>query len=110
MTRSPRLFRSLVQLSCLLLTLLVDAIRFLQLCLRSPAALAAENLLLRKQLALYQERRVRPRRATHAIRLALVWLSHWFNWRDALAVVQPATFIRWHRQGFRLLSSHYSYA
>jgi len=102
MTRSPRLFRSLVQLSCLLLTLLVDAIRFLQLCLRSPAALAAENLFLRKQLALYQERRVRPRRATHAIRLALVWLSHWFNWRDALAVVQPATFIRWHRQGFRL--------
>jgi transposase InsO family protein len=102
MMRPPHLLRPLVQLSCLLLTLLVDAVRFLRLCLRSPAALAAENLFLRKQLALYQERRVRPRRTTHAIRLALVWLSHWFDWRNALTVVQPATFLHWHRQGFRL--------
>jgi hypothetical protein len=31
--------------------------------------LAAENLLLRKQLALYQERRVKPRRAEDAIQI-----------------------------------------
>jgi transposase InsO family protein len=91
-----------VQLTCTLLTLLVDAARFLRLGLRSPAALAAENLFLRKQLALYQERQVTPRRATDAIRLALLWLGRWFDWRQALAVVQPATFLRWHRQGFRL--------
>src|SRR6266699_605346 len=102
MMRSPRLFHPLMQRSCLLLTFLVDAVHFLRLCLRSPAALAAENLFLRKQLALYQERSIRPRRGTPAIRLALVWLSYWFDWRDALTVVQPATFIRWHRQGFRL--------
>jgi hypothetical protein len=95
-------FRQLVQLFYLLLTLLGDVVRFLRLCLRSPAALAAENLFLRKQLALYQERHITPRRATNATRLALVWLGRWFDWRQALAVVQPATFTRWHREGFRL--------
>ena len=64
--------------------------------------LAAENLFLRKQLALYQARHVKPRRATDAMRLALVWFGHRFDWHQALVVVQPDTFIRWHRQGFRL--------
>ena len=85
-----------------LLMLLVDSIRFLRLCLRPAPVLAAENLFLRKQLAQYQERHVKPRRATNATRLVLVWLGRWFDWRQALAVVQPATFVRWHRQGFRL--------
>jgi transposase InsO family protein len=80
----------------------VDAGRFLRLWLRSPAQLAAENLFLRKQLALYQERHVKPRRATNTTRFALVWLGQWFDWRQALSVVKPATFTRWHRQGFRL--------
>jgi putative transposase len=84
-----------------LLTLLVDALRYVGLCLRSPAALAAENLFLRKQLALYQERKVTPRRATHATRLALTVLARWFDWRQALVIVQPQTLIRWHRQGLR---------
>jgi putative transposase len=102
MLRVLRSLHHLVQLTCALLTLLVDAACFLRLGLRSPAALAAENLFLRKQLALYQERHVTPRRATDATRLALVWLGRWFDWRQALTVVQPATFLRWHRQGFRL--------
>jgi putative transposase len=82
--------------------LLADGIRYVGLCLRSPTALAAENLFLRKQLALYQERSITPRRATPATRLTLVWLARWFDWRHALVIVQPATLIRWHRQGFRL--------
>ena len=102
MLRVPRLLHHLVQLTCMLLRLLVDAAHFLRLCRHSPAALAAENLFLRKQLALYQERQVTPRRATDATRLALLWLGRWFDWRQALAVVKPATFLRWHRQGFRL--------
>jgi putative transposase len=102
MLRVPRLLHHLVQLTCMLLRLLVDAAHFLRLCLHSPAALAAENLFLREQLALYQERQVTPRRATDATRLALLWLGRWFDWHQALAVVQPATFLRWHRQGFRL--------
>jgi transposase InsO family protein len=81
---------------------LADALRFLQLCLRPSAELVAENLFLRKQLALYQERKVKPQRATNATRFALVWLGDWFDWRNALAIVTPQTFTRWHRQGFRL--------
>src|SRR2546427_4864414 len=102
MLKVPRLLHHLVQLTCMVLRLLVDAAHFLRLCLHSPAALAAENLFLRKQLALYQERQVTPRRATDATRLALLWLGRWCDWRQALAVVQPATFLRWHRQGCRL--------
>jgi hypothetical protein len=92
----------MLHLTGTLLTLLVDVVHFLRLCLRPSAVLAAENLFLRKQLAFYQERQVKPRRATDAARFTLVWLSRWFNWRQALAMVQPDTFIRWHRQGFRL--------
>src|SRR5215831_3439248 len=102
MIRYTRLLHHGLQLAGTLLTLLVDVVRFLHLCLRPAPVLAAENLFLRKQLALYQERHIKPRRATDATRLALVWLAHWFDWRQALAVVQPATFIRWHRQGFWL--------
>ena len=32
----------------------------------------------------------------------MVWLSHWFDWRSALRIVKPETFLCWHRQGFRL--------
>jgi hypothetical protein len=53
---------TLLQLISVLLTLLVDVMRFLRLCLRSSAALAADNLSPRKQLTLYQERKVTPRR------------------------------------------------
>jgi hypothetical protein len=102
MTSSPDLFRHLVQFPCILLTVLGDVVCFLRLCLRSPSSLAAENLLLRQQLALYQERHVKPRRATHAPRLALLWLGRWFEWRQTLTMVQPETFLRWHRQGVRL--------
>jgi transposase InsO family protein len=97
-----RLLHDVLHLASTLLTLVVDIVRFLRLCLRPPTTLAAENLFLRKQLALYHERHVKPRRATKATRLALVWLSRYFNWHEALAMVQPDTLTRWHRQGFRL--------
>ena len=88
--------------SCLLgLNLFADLLRFLILSLRSRNALAAENLFLRKQLAFYQERRIRPRRTSHQARLTLLWLSRWFDWRSALTVVTPRTFIGWHRRGFQ---------
>ena len=68
----------------------------------SRTHLAAENLFLRKQLALYQERRVKPRRPDPATRITLVLLSRWLDWRSMLTVVKPDTLIRWHRQGWRL--------
>jgi putative transposase len=70
--------------------------------MRSRAQLAAENLFLRKQLALYQERRVKPRRADDATRLILAGVSRFVEWRRLLVIVKPETLIRWHRKGFRL--------
>jgi transposase InsO family protein len=69
---------------------------------RSRAQLVAENLFLRKQLALYVERQVRPRRATNATRVALVWLSRFVAWRELLTIVRPDTLVRWHRELYRL--------
>jgi len=70
---------------------------------RSRRALAAENLFLRKQLALFQERKVKPHRALDSTRLLMVTLGRMFSWRGALVNVKPDTFIRRHRKGFRLL-------
>jgi hypothetical protein len=50
----------------------------------SHAALVAENLFLRKQLTLFQERKTRPRWTTASFRLAMVALAKFFDWRDAL--------------------------
>jgi putative transposase len=82
--------------------LLEDLLALVRLGLTSRAHLAAENLFLRKQLALYQERRAKPRRLEPATRVTLVLLSRWLDWPSVLIVVQPDTLIRWHRQGWRL--------
>jgi putative transposase len=64
--------------------------------------LFAEILFLRKQLGLFQERKTKPRRTTPAFRLAMVALARFFAWRDALIIVKPETFVKWHRTAFRL--------
>lgn len=46
-----------------------------RLAVKSGAQLVAENLVLRKRLALHQERRVQPRRTDSATRVMLVLLS-----------------------------------
>ena len=61
-----------------------DLVRLLVLAARSRRALAAENLYLRKQLALFQERKVKPHRAHDSTRLIMVILGRMFSWRDAL--------------------------
>ena len=48
-------------------TLVADGMRFIALLARSRTALAAENLFLRKQLAFYQERKIKPRRFDNAV-------------------------------------------
>ena len=83
--------------------LLIDALTFVSLGLRSRSQLTAENLFLRKQLALYQERRVKPRRADDATRITLLVLSRLTDWRAILTIVKPDTLTRWHRKGFRLV-------
>ena len=83
--------------------LLVDVVGFaLSSGFRSRSKLAAENLFLRKQLALYRERQVTPCRADDATRITLMMLSHLIEWRAVLTIVKPDTLIRSHRTGFRL--------
>jgi putative transposase len=67
------------------------------------AALRAENAFLRKQLAMFVERGMRPRRASRAERVWLVLLATLFGWRGALVVVTPRTFIAWQRAFVRML-------
>ena len=45
----------------------------------------------------------KPRRASHAIRRAMIGLARWFDGRQVLAVVHPETLPRWYRQRWRLL-------
>jgi putative transposase len=83
-------------------SVICDGLRWLWLILRSTSAIEAENLFLRRQLALYVERGVKPRRIDSITRIALTILSGFFDWRDALVVARPQTLIRWHRAGWRL--------
>jgi len=60
------------------LDLLLDALRSIGLSLRLDCALAAENLFLRTQLALYLERQVEPSRPSASTRFTLVLISSLF--------------------------------
>jgi transposase InsO family protein len=69
---------------------------------RSKADLIAENALLRHQLALLKRQSKQPR-LKPADRLSLLLLARVTRtWRQALLIVQPATLLRWHREGYRL--------
>jgi len=84
----------------------MDIIKTIYLLIRAflvpRLVLAAENLALRQQVVVYKHTIKRPKLRTRD-RIFWVWLSRlWPNWRSALAIVQPETVIRWHRQGFKL--------
>ncbi len=69
--------------------------------IRCQHDLATENLALRQQLAVMKYQRPRPR-LTDTDRVFWVLLSRICSgWRTSLHIVQPATIVRWHRQGFR---------
>jgi hypothetical protein len=91
-------------LSNLLITIQIvtsDCIGFALGLLRSRTALVTENLFLRKQLVLFQERNQRARKTTAADRFIFAKLARLFEWRGALIIVKPATLISWHRAAFR---------
>ena len=87
--------RGVIVLARIVLRLLADLAGFGVVSLRRRRSVEAENLFLRRQLALYQERGVRPRRVDAATRVSLALLSRLFDWRDALVVVRPETLIHW---------------
>src|SRR5215472_3753543 len=91
------LIRTLAHCFRTVLRVMADLVRLAFLAARSRSALAAEDLFLRKQLALFQERQVKPRRANDATRWTMATRSRLFPWRDALVNVKANTLIRWHR-------------
>jgi hypothetical protein len=81
---------------------LFDLSRFLAFMLPVSRRVGRRESFLRKQLARFEEPKVQPQRATDAVRFVMFALARLFEWRGALRVVKPDTFIRWHRKGFQL--------
>jgi len=85
----------------------LSAIKFIHWFLRalfsSRASIAAENMALRQQVAVFKENVKRPKLRTRD-RLFWVVLSWLWSggWKSALAIVKPETVIAWHRKGFKL--------
>ena len=76
--------------------------QFLRDLCTNRAALMAEDLAVRHQLAVLHRSVKRPKLRKRD-RLFWVWLSrHWSAWPSALPLVQPETVVRWHGRGFRL--------
>jgi transposase InsO family protein len=70
--------------------------------LRPRRELVLENAMLRHQINILRRKRLHPKLTT-TDRFRLVLSAALIpSWRRALAVVQPDTLLRWHRQGFRL--------
>src|SRR5713101_4174742 len=76
--------RSQVNSSCRLFfickDLLSEVLRLLGLMTCAQASLAAEVLFLRKQLAFYQERKIKARRFDDSARLSMLLLAKLFDW------------------------------
>src|SRR6266436_1885627 len=72
---------------------------------RSRTSLIGENELLRQQLAAAKSRLQRKRvMFTGSQRLTIALLMRCTaSWRTTVTLVQPATVLRWHREGLRLL-------
>ena len=86
----------------IVLRLLADLAGLIALSVRLGRAIEVENLVLRRQLALFKERGMKPRRIDAATRASLALLSRWCDWRSCLVAIRPETVVRWHRAGWRL--------
>jgi len=80
---------------------------FISAQLSSKARLAARLLAAESQLAIYKHRisqKKEPRPSFNpAFRFFWVLFSRfWPDWRSSAHLMQPATILKWHRQGFRL--------
>lgn len=68
---------------------------------RTRAALQAEILALRHQLAVFQKNAPPRLRFQRSDRLLWVLLSRWWpGWRHSLHIVRPDTVMAWHRRAF----------
>jgi putative transposase len=87
----------------IVLGLVADVVGLAVLAIRPQWSLEAENLVLRRHLALFKERGVKPQRIDAATRVSLAFLSRLCDWRSCLMVVRPETVVRWHQAGWRLV-------
>ena len=71
------------------LRLLADLAGLIALSVRPRRAIEADNLVLRRQLALFKERGMKPRRIDAATRASLALLSQLCDWRSCPVVVRP---------------------
>ena len=86
----------------IVLRLLADVVGLLAFPFRLRRSLEAENLFLRRQLALDKERGGKPHWVDAAARVSLAFISKLCDWRFCLIVVRPETLILWHRAGWSL--------
>src|SRR5438067_7665493 len=70
---------------------------------RSRTELILENALLRQQPIILGRTAQRPRFTPSDHRLLVLLASRLRAWANVLLLVQPATVLRWHRDGFRLV-------
>ena len=84
------IFRAVAHCFRTLSAVVFDLVRLAFLTAHSRSALAAENLFLRKKLALFQERKVKPRRAEDSTRWMLATLSRMFLEHFGLSHVPSA--------------------
>ena len=92
----------MVGLARIVLGLFLDFLKLGILFLRPASAIRAENLVLRRQLAKYVERGIKPRRMDPVTRVSLAVFSRLCDWRQAVVNVRPSTMVRWHRLGWRI--------
>ncbi len=84
------------------MSVLGPILSFFQCFLKSRSQLALENLALRQQLTVLRRGIKRPKlRAVDRV-FWVVLARFWSDWSTCLAIVKPATVIRWHRMGFKL--------
>jgi hypothetical protein len=70
---------------------------------KTQRALALENLALRHQIGVLKRTLGTKRVCLKPCdrKLWVLLFRVWTGWQQVLAIVQPATVIRWHREGFR---------
>jgi hypothetical protein len=69
---------------------------------RSRRELVLENAMLRHQVTILRRKFPHPKLTTLDRLGLLVAAAVLPTWRRALAIVQPETLLRWHREGFRM--------
>lgn len=97
MTFSPDFSTSSGHFSLTIFYLIIDCLRLLPLGLLPKPELQAKVLILEKQLSMYKESGIRPRRAIDPERISIALLAKLIpSWASLMVVVHPDTVCRWH--------------